>query len=326
MDNLEPKKLALIRILQILWKYSDFDHPMTQEEIAAHLEADYGIAIERKAVSRNLSLLKEAGFDIESWRNGSCLVSRDFEDAELRLLIDGVLSSRHITAAHTKDLIERLCGLSNRYFKSHVKHVCSVNDWGKTDNQALFYNIEIVDEAIEKRLRVVFDYNKYGADKKLHNTAAHIASPYQLLLHNQRYYLMALNERWHNMAYYRLDRITNIRLSDKKATPLRSVEGYESGVNYKELSTSLPYMYTDRPQKVELIADESAVDQIVDWFGTGIAIEKLDDAKLKITLRASLYAMEHWALQYLGHVEVTAPEELRERIKDLLQEGAEKYR
>ena len=64
MDCFEPKKLALIRILQILKEYSDCNHPLTQEEISSHLEREYGIAIERRAISRNISLLKEAGFEI----------------------------------------------------------------------------------------------------------------------------------------------------------------------------------------------------------------------------------------------------------------------
>ena len=38
MESLEPKKLALVRILQILQKYSDYDHPLKQEEIARHLD------------------------------------------------------------------------------------------------------------------------------------------------------------------------------------------------------------------------------------------------------------------------------------------------
>lgn len=149
MNSLEPKKLALIRIRQILEQYSDRKHPLTQEEIAVILEREFGIGIERKAVSRNLSLLKEAGVEIESGRDGSWISEREFEDAELHMLIDGVLSSRYITAKHSKDLIEKLCGLSNKYFRSHVKHIYSVNEWSKTDNQALFYNIEMIDEAIE---------------------------------------------------------------------------------------------------------------------------------------------------------------------------------
>ena len=64
MENLEPKKLALLRILQIFKNYSDYDHPLKQEDIAGHLEREYGIVLERKAISRNISLLKEAGYDV----------------------------------------------------------------------------------------------------------------------------------------------------------------------------------------------------------------------------------------------------------------------
>ena len=198
MSSFEPKKLALIRILQILQKHSDFNHPLTHEDIGMMLENEYGIIIERKAVGRNLSLLKEAGFDIESKRNGSYLESRDFDDAELRMLIDGVLSSKYITANHSKDLIERFCGLSNRYFRSHIKNIYSVNDWSKTDNQALFLNIELVDEAIEQVRQIHYDYNKYGLDKKLHKSSYQRVSPYQLILHNQRYYLMGYSDYWGN--------------------------------------------------------------------------------------------------------------------------------
>ena len=225
MESFEPKKLALIRIWQILKDYSDFDHPLTQEDIAVKLQNEYGIILERKAISRNISLLKEAGIDIESRRAGSYLECRDFEDSELHMLIDGVLSSKYITAKHSKDIINRLCGLSNKYFRSNVKHIHSVNDWYKTDNQALFYNIELIDTAIEEGKQVHYDYNKYGTDKKLHKSSHQYVTPYLMVLHNQRYYLMAYSEYWGNMVFHRLDRITNMIVVDKKATPIRNVPG-----------------------------------------------------------------------------------------------------
>lgn len=66
--------------------------------------------MERKAISRNISLLKEAGVDIESRRAGSYLECRDFEDAELHMLIDGVLSSKYITAKHSKASLNGFAG------------------------------------------------------------------------------------------------------------------------------------------------------------------------------------------------------------------------
>ncbi len=324
MTSLEPKKLALLRILQILEQYSDIDHPLKQEDIARYLDRDFGIVIERKAIGRNIFLLKDAGYDILSDRRGCYLVSREFEDSELRLLIDGVLASKHITAKHSKELIERLCSLSNKYFRSHVKNIWSVNEWSKTDNQALFYNIEIVDAAIEQGKQIAFWYNKYGADKKLHKTSDHRATPYQMILRNQRYYLIACNEKWKNLGHYRLDRITDIRLTDEPATPLRSLPGHESGIDYKEYATSLPYMFTDQLENIEFLAELGIVDQIVDWFGDNARIEQSGD-KLKVSVKVSPMAMEYWAMQYLNSVEILSPASLRERIASNLEAARGKY-
>ena len=277
MESFEPKKLALIRIWQILKKYSDYDHPLTQEDISSYLKNDYGIVIERKAISRNISLLKEAGVEIESKRTGSYLDYREFEDSELHMLIDGVLSSKYITARHSKDLIDRICELSNKYFRSNIKYIHSVNDWSKTDNQALFYNIELIDSAVEEGKQIHYDYNKYGIDKKLHKSSQQYVSPYLMILHNQRYYLMAYSEYWGNMVFHRLDRITNMTMTDKKATPIRTVAGFENGIDYKNLSTAMPYMYTDEPERIDFLADINIIDQVIDWFGTDIKLMKTDD-------------------------------------------------
>lgn len=326
MESFESKKLALIRIWQILKDYSDYDHPLTQEDIAVKLENEYGIVIERKAISRNISLLKEAGVDIESRRAGSYLECRDFEDSELHMLIDGVLSSKHITARHSKDLIDRICSLSNKYFRSSVKHIHSVNDWSKTDNQALFYNIELIDAAIEERKQIHYDYNKYGIDKKLHKTSQQYVSPYLMILHNQRYYLMAYSEYWHNMVFHRLDRITNMTIIDRKATPIKNVPGYENGINYKELSSTMPYMYSDQPEYIDFIADEGIIDQIVDWFGNDVRIMKSnEEGKVRVSVKASPTAMEFWAMQYINHVEILSPEPLRIRMREVLNNGLKKY-
>lgn len=326
MNSLEPKKLALIRIWQILERYSDCNHPLTQDDIAAHLRDDYGIVIERKAIGRNIALLKEAGVEIESERNGSYLSCRDFEDAELKLLIDCVLSSRHITPRHSTDLINKLCGLSNQYFRSHVKNVHTVQDWNKTENQSLFLNIEIIDEAIETGKQIQFTYHKYGIDKKLHRSSFQVVTPYQLILHNQRYYLMSHSTHWNNITFYRLDHIRNIEICDKPAKPIREVPGYEYGIDFKKISSAMPYLFTDTPVRVQMIVDINMVDQVLDWFGKDIIINKTqDEQKVRVSLMSSPTAMEHWALQYVNYVEVVEPASLRDQIKASLKKALKTY-
>lgn len=324
MAGIEDKSLAILRILNILETYSDCDHPLKQEDIAKYLERDYGIKLDRKAIGRKVNDLKSV-VEIESTRHGCFLAERRFEDSELKMLIDGVLSSKYITAKHSKQLIEKLCGLSNKYFRSHVKNVYSVNDWGKTDNCAVFYNVEIIDEAIERKRQIRFDYNKYGADKKLHKTKTHTVSPYQLMLHNQRYYLISCNEQWKNIGHYRLDKITDIEIvEDAPITDIRTLEGHESGLDYREMASALPYMFTDKPEMVEMRVDKGAIDSVVDWFGYNITVKEEGEG-YKVRLKVSLNAMEYWAMQFLNSVEIISPASLREKIKNNLASATEKY-
>jgi predicted DNA-binding transcriptional regulator YafY len=205
--------------------------------------------------------------------------------------------------------------------------VHSVGDWSKTENKDVFYNIEIIDEAITNGKRIKYTYNLYGVDCKLHERKEHTVSPYQLILHNQRYYLMGLNHRWGDMSHHRLDKITNMRIYDKPLTPITSVKGHERGIDFKQIASTMPYMYTDTPERVVFIANEKIVDQIVDWFGLDIKMSQISDmpGKVRVELLASPTAMHHWALQYLNHVEVLKPDSLRAQIRESLHNEIGKY-
>ena len=88
----------------------------------------------------------------------------------------------------------------------------------------------------------------------------------------------------------------------------------------------MPYLYTDTPEQVIFLADAQIIDQIIDWFGTGVKITKADDeSKVRVSVKASPMAMEYWALQYVHYVEVIQPESLRGQIRDALEEGLKKY-
>lgn len=326
MAALKPKALAPIRILQILHEHSDCDHPLTQDDIADYLERDYGIIMERKAIGRHEDSLVEAGFSIKNCRGGKYLCERDFEDSELRLLIDGVLSSKYISANQSEKLIKKLCQLSNKRFRSHVKNIYSVNEWSKTNNQQLFTNIDLIDEAIEQGVQLKFQYNKYGVDKKLHPSKKFHVTPYQLILHNQRYYVMAAPTYGKNMYFYRVDHITDMELLDKAAVPITDITGYKGGIDYKTLSSALPYMYTDQHRRIEMRADKKITDQIIEWFGHDITIREEDADHILVNLKASPMAMEHWATQYIKYVEILHPQDLRDAIRQSLIDGLDKYK
>ena len=125
MDSTQPKKLLIINILDILKKYTDEDHRLSQKEIAEILETEYDMRADRKAIKRNLMNLIEFGYEIEysealrmvknskgeleeSYILSDFYLVRDFTDAELRLLIDSLLFSKHIPYSQCKELIEKI--------------------------------------------------------------------------------------------------------------------------------------------------------------------------------------------------------------------------
>ena len=322
----ETKKLALLRILEILQKNTDCEHPLTHTQIVEILQKEYGIDIERKAVGRNISLLLEADYDIVTTKRGVYLNERKYEPSEIRLLIDGVLSSQHISVQHTKDLIDKLSSEENKYFKRNIKHIHFASDFNKTENATVFYSIDTVHEAIELGKMVEYDYNKYGADKKLHKTSFQRISPYQLILHNQRYYLMGYSSYWGHMVYHRLDRITNMIVSDRPLVPIKEIKGFENGINYKNLTTAMPYMFSDEPEIIEMFARDFIIDQVIDWFGKEIKIDETENGGIyKITLKSSPTAMLFWAMQYTDECEVIKPITLREKIKETINKAKGKY-
>ena len=129
------------------------------------------------------------------------------------------------------------------------------------------------------------------------------------------------------MSFHRLDRITNMRVSERPSVPITDVEGYKNGIDFKNISSTMPYMYHDTPERVELIADAFIIDHIVDWFGKDAKMSEIPDTpgKVRVEILVSPIAMEHWALQYLNYVEVTKPESLRNKIKESLEKAIQKY-
>ena len=109
MYTIPPKKMVTINILNILKKYSDIEHRMTQQDIAEKLKSDYSMDVDRKTIKRNLMDLIDmdpridyteiSRKDDKGNETTICTdwyIEPEFTDSELRLLIDSLLFSRNI--------------------------------------------------------------------------------------------------------------------------------------------------------------------------------------------------------------------------------------
>ena len=341
MYTAQSKKMLNMNILEILKKYSDENHRLNQKEIIDLLESEYQMTVDRKAIKRNLMNLLDSGYELEYTETvrtnkkgeqetlySDWYLVRDFADAELRLLIDSLLFSKHIPYSQCKELIGKLEGLSNKYFKAKVKHIRTLPE-KMPNNKQLFYNIEILDEAISKGKKVEFNYNDFGIDRKLHHrmnsdgtVRKYVVNPYQMAAANGRYYLIANYDRYFNISHYRVDKISNVKILDE---PVKKQGELAESINLPKHMAEHIYMFSGESSKVTMLIDKFLVNDIVDWFGKDVSFYAETEDKVTASVVVNLKAMRYWAMQYANHVEVLKPVELREQIKEDLQNALGKY-
>lgn len=341
MYGKQPKKMLIMNILDILKRYTDEDHRLSQKEIMDILEREYDMKVERKAVKRNLLNLIDYGYHVEYSESvrinkkgeeeivyTDWYLERDFSDAELRLLIDSLLFSRHIPYSQCKTLIEKLENLSNRYFKSRVKHIQTLPD-NELPNRQLFYTIEILDQAITKGRQVSFHYNEYHTDKMLHpridhegNVRTYIVNPYQMAAVNGRYYLICNYDKYDDVSNYRVDRITDIQLLDTPVKPMKNMKGLEHGLNLPKHMAEHVYMFTGESVPVTFRAKKYLLTDLFDWFGKEMQFTDETEEEVTVRVTVNLDAMRKWALQYALHVKVLKPERLVEMLREDVKQAA----
>ena len=337
MYTIPPKKMIIINILDILKKYSDMDHRLTQQDIVEILKKEYYMDVDRKTVKRNLMNLLDLDCGIDYTEitrkdekgNESSICTdwymmREFDDSELRLLIDSLLFSKHIPYSQCKTLIKKLKGLSNVYFDKKVKHICNLPEH-QPENKELFYTIDILDDAISQNKKVAFTYNSYGVDKKLHpkREAEYIVNPYQMVATNGRYYLICNYDKYDNLANYRVDRITNIRMLDETAKPISKLK--EGTLNLPKHMAEHLYMFAGESVSAKFKAKNYIIDQVIDWFGKDVEIVPENDEECTVSVTVNKEAFFHWALQYGMHIEVLAPQDMKQKVIDAIKEIGAKY-
>ena len=128
--TIPPKKMIIINILDILKRYTDENHKLSQKQIADILKNEYNTVVERKTIKRNIMNLIEFGYEIEYTETvryvknkegikeensiySDFYLAREFTDSELRLLIDSLLFNRYLPARQCKEMIKKIENLRN---------------------------------------------------------------------------------------------------------------------------------------------------------------------------------------------------------------------
>lgn len=353
LEQLPPKKL-IMNILEILRIYSDANHRLTQREIVDILERDYSIVADRKSVQRNIKALMEFGYEIEytaqkrvspvkDKRTGETVLReneiqtdfylvRDFDDSELRLLIDSLLFSTHLPYSQCKNLIEKLEGLSSVYFKSRVKHISTFTET-KPNNKQLFHTIDILDEAIERKRQVSFAYLEYGLDKKLHKklrpdgtVREYIINPYQMAAKEGKYYLICNYDKYEDISNYRLDRIADIKILDIPVKPFKKLAwANERNLNLHQYMKEHIRMYSSKSVRAKFQIPLAMTSDIIDVFGTDIRFSEETEESVNVSALVNELAMLQYAKNHAPDVIILSPQYLADELITDFEKSLKKY-
>ena len=89
-------KLRMLYIMKILLDKTDEAHPLSAADIDRRLDG-YGMSADRKTIYSDIETLREFGLDIiqaKGTNGGYYVAEREFELAELKLLVDAVQCAR----------------------------------------------------------------------------------------------------------------------------------------------------------------------------------------------------------------------------------------
>ena len=317
MASPNNKKLSILYILQVLRDFSDESHLLSQQNIIDKVSNLYGMQLERKSVSANIDALIDFGFDIVKSSKGCYLAERELEQSEISFLIDALFSSKSITAKQSKDIANKLSKFLSKYNRKKYNYIYKADQITRSNNKQLFYTIDILNEAIEKKKKVSFNYKRTFLDKdkiEKQENKIYTVNPYFLINNQGKYYLVCNYDYFDSITNYRVERISNIKILDEEVKPVSKLKGIENEFDIAKYANENIYMFNAEAVEATIkINDEYAISYILDWFGENTYIYKKNN-EIFADIKANKQALIYWCLQYGENIELTTPISVRKEI------------
>jgi predicted DNA-binding transcriptional regulator YafY len=326
MPNAPNQKLKQLYLMKILLEQSDDEHPMSINDLIAELR-QYGITSERKSLYADIERLTEFGIDVVRQKTntyGYFVGDRQFELAELKLMVDAVQSSRFIPVKKSAELIKKIAALGSVHQAKQLNRHVFVDGQPKTINESVYYNVDSIHAAINGRRKISYKYFDYNAKKRRayrKSGELYIQTPVALCWKDDSYYLIAYSAKHDGFAHYRVDRMSNVSVLDEPCDDI----GREK-FNIAEYTKKIFGMYVGELVRATLSFDLSLMNVVIDRFGRDIYITEETDGWITINAEVSASPVFlGWLLQFGSRAKVIAPDSLIEEMKALLSDAAKNY-
>lgn len=322
------QKLKLIYLIKIFTELTDEKHKLTMPQIITEL-GRYNITAERKSLYDDIEAIRGLGIGIEMSKEGKnyyyYMAHKQFELAELKLLVDAIQSSKFITKRKSEDLIKKLERYVSKYEASRLNRQIVVNGRIKTMNESIYYNVDELHEAIGENKKISFQYYMWDMNKELvprKNGESYIVSPWALLWDDENYYLVAYDKDSDMIKHYRVDKMKKIRTLE---------ENREGEEDFKKIKISQYQernfgMYAGDDSRVVLKVKNNMIGVIIDRFGKDIPILKMEEGYFQTTVSVAMSSQFlGWIFALGENVQIISPSSAVEKMKDHINKVRSMY-
>ena len=320
MSKGSNQKLKLSYLTKIMLAKTDDEHALTMPQIIEELEK-YDVTAERKSIYSDFAdMTDKLGIEIIKEQIGRetyyHVGAREFELAEVKLLIGAIQSSKFITQTKSRELITKIkCFVSEHQAKQLQRQVY-INDRVKTMNESVYYNVDFIHTAIYQNKKIRFKYFKWDISKKLvprHNGDWFVASPWALTWDDENYYMVAFDGLDQKIKHYRVDKMMRISIEDEKRDGKEEFKNFDMA----EYSKATFGMYQGTKTNVKIEFANYMCGVFIDRFGKDISFRPIDDehSELHVDVNVSPQFFG-WIFSLGKDVKVTGPGEVVEQMKE----------
>jgi predicted DNA-binding transcriptional regulator YafY len=326
MPKENRQKMKMLKLIEMLQRDSDEKKPLRTSQIVKALD-DMGISCDRRTLYKDIALLNEYGYDVQSrligHEKGYYISDRTFSVAELKILIDAVQASGFITPDKTKDLIDKIASLGGSSKAEILKTNLVYFNTAKHTNENIYSNVSGLENAIINKKKAsfyYFDLNEEGKKVYRKNKKRYVVDPMELVFNDDNYYLVCYSSKYEGICNYRLDRMEAVRTEEEDTS-------YESDIDDSDLSEYIGQvfsMYGGPVTNVVLEFDDSLIGVVQDKFGEHALIQRKSDdtciASVKLQTSPTFWG---WLFQFVGQMRIKSPksltDEYRSRCKAVLE-------
>lgn len=313
------QKLKLLYLMKILLEKTDELHSITMPDILSSLDA-YGVTAERKSIYDDFETLRLYGMDILGEQRNKTYYyrvgKRDFELAELKLLVDAVQSSKFITAKKSSELIKKLENQGSKYEASQLQRQVYVTERIKTMNESIYYNVDKIHTAISSNVKIEFQYFQWNVDKKMElrkNGEYYCISPWALSWDSENYYLIGYDCEAEIIKHYRVDKMLHIELIEEKREGKELFDKFDIAVYSKKMFG----MYDGKIENVKLECENRLAGVIIDRFGKNVNIVRTDSDHFKVNIEVAVsQQFLAWVISIGEGLKIIGPENVVNMMRD----------